>query len=141
METRASVQFGELSISLEGSETFVSAQLERFSELIINHASELGAPSPDGSEDIPDAKEVNPGKQKKTRSTSGSGAGCNAKVTELFAEGYFKTPRLTGQIVDKLRENATPYPSNKISAALISMTKRRKLRRYQEGGEWIYIAL
>lgn len=137
MDTKAAIQFGALSLSLEGSEAFVSQQLDRFSDLIVKHAGELAAPEETPASEAP---ETNPQpKQRKGRSTGGAGAGCNAKVKALLADGYFATPRTTKSVVDKLKEQATPYASNKVSAALINLARSKQLRRHQEAGEWLYL--
>lgn len=138
METKAAVQFGALSLSLEGSEAFVSQQLDRFSDLIVKHAGELASP-----EDAPAAADVveaaPPGKQRKARSAGSGGTGCNSKVRAMLAEGFFSVPRSTKDVVEKLREQATPYASNRVSAALIALARGRHLRRHQEGGDWLYL--
>ncbi len=139
MHARASVQFGDLSIELEGSEDFVTRQMDRLADTIVQRA----ASAPSGN--LPESPEVatseEPAKElkaRKARSSTGAGAGCAAKVRSLLSDGFFVRGQTTGQVEVKLREQATPYPKNKISAALISMTSRKILRRYQENGEWVY---
>lgn len=136
METKAAIQFGALSLSLEGSELFVSQQLDRFSNLIVKHAGEFATPD----EPVPSgAPTVRAAQTRKPRSTNGAGSGCAAKVNALLAEGYFSVPRSTKNVVDKLREQATPYATNKVSAAMIGLAKRKHLRRHQESGDWLYL--
>lgn len=140
METKAVIQVGDLSINLEGSEAFVSAQMATLADLILTKAREHRPKPSTSGEDVaePDQDVPKEAKVKKPRSSSGAGAGCAAKVKALLSEDFFATGQSTGQVELKLREQATPYSKSKISAALISMAQRKILRRYQEHGEWLY---
>ena len=143
MDTRASFQVGELTLSLEGSEDFVSLQIERFADLIVRHAGRPGRQSPDAGarpDAVSDEAEgAPPAKARRGRAAGGSGSGCTAKVRALLVDGFFKSTRTTKMVVDKLREQATPYPSNKVSAALVNLARGKHLRRFAEGGDWVYI--
>lgn len=141
MGTRASIRFGDLSIDLEGEETFVAAQLERFSHLLKAGqpvSRKLDAEGDDGPTNE-DAESPERKKTRKTRSAGGGGRGCTSRVKLLVTEQYFASPRTTSDVSDKLREKAAPYPKNAIAAALIHITKAGLLRRYKEGSEWLYI--
>lgn len=138
VQAKASIQLGDLSIELEGSEAFVSQELDRLADTIAQRAASAPLLNVEGYEPAASEEPSKDAKPKRVRSSTGAGAGCAAKVKALLADGFFAKGQTTSQVEAKLREQATPYPKNKISAALISMTSRKILRRYQENGEWAY---
>lgn len=76
------------------------------------------------------------GKKTRRRARTG-GPSCASRIEALKGEGFFKEPRSNAEIGKKLKERGTTYQSKNIAAALNSLTKSGKLRRFDEGG-WKY---
>lgn len=138
--TKAVIDIRGLHLTFEGSEAFVAAQLDKFSAVIAGHAAAADHDdAPSEEHQAPPNGTADPQKRKRARSATGAGQGCTAKVNTLLAEGFFATGKNTTQVAAELKQRATPYAKNKISASLINMARSRKLRRYEEAGDWLYM--
>lgn len=143
MTTKAVLSWGEARLELEGSEDFVTSQLQSFGSKLIH----TKPPSPKvPAEDVPerdptDTQEPDGSKtSKKARRSSGrAGPSCAARIMPIIAEGFFITPKKNSDVEAKLKERATPYERKHVSASLIDLVRRNKLRRYQENGQWVYV--
>ncbi len=64
------------------------------------------------------------------------------RILVLKEEGFFKTPKSSGQIRDELQAHGWHYPATSLSGELISLVQRRKLRRQKDklGNKklWVY---
>ncbi|HXR40052.1 MAG TPA: hypothetical protein VN776_13205 [Terracidiphilus sp.] len=60
-------------------------------------------------------------------------------VEMLKAEEYFKTPRGLGEIRRKFAEMGYHYPITTLSGAMQAQQKSRNLRRFMQGGKYVYV--
>ena len=60
-------------------------------------------------------------------------------VDGLKEEEFFKAPRGLGEIQKKLAELGHHYPITTLSGAMQEQTKRRNLRRFKQGGKYVYV--
>lgn len=80
------------------------------------------------------ASSGDPGEKKEPKvraaKTSGSRKGAKATLTQLVAEGFFKTPRTIGAIVEHCDHNlATKFGSNEFSGSLGRFVRAKTLKR------------
>jgi hypothetical protein len=86
-------------------------------------------------------------KGKKRRRSSGGGStpkrakgkGPVGLITELAAEGFFKTKRILPEIQKKLEEAGNIYAQTSLSPAVLGLTKKKVLRRLKEKKGWAYV--
>jgi hypothetical protein len=83
------------------------------------------------------------GKRRRETGASSRGAqrkdGPTAFVTELAAQGYFKSKRSLPDIQKKLEELGHIYAQTSISPTLTRLTRKRVLRRIKEKDGWVYV--
>ena len=60
-------------------------------------------------------------------------------IAELRAEEFFRQPRGLGALRIKLGEMGHHYPLTTLSGAMQSEAKKRRLRRYKDGGKYVYV--
>ena len=60
-------------------------------------------------------------------------------ITQLAHEGFFKTKRLLPEIQKKLEEQGHIYAQPSLSPAVLSLTKRKVLRRLKDKERWAYV--
>ena len=58
---------------------------------------------------------------------------------ELISEGFFKTKRNISDVQCKLEELGHIYPLTSLSAPLLRLVKKKKIRRIKEKGNWVYV--
>ena len=76
--------------------------------------------------------------ERKTRKRARTGGpSCAARIQAIQDEGFFKEPKSAAAVREKLKERGTTYASKNIAASLTDLTKRAKLRRFNENG-WKY---
>ena len=82
-------------------------------------------------------------RKKRGRSTGGKTAkkqeGPTSLILELAEKGYFKSRRTMKEIQKKMEELGHVYAQTSISAPLLNLTKKRKIRRLKEKKGWIYV--
>ena len=82
---------------------------------------------------------------KKRRSSGGSppkrakAKGPVGLITELAVDEFFKSKRMLPEIQKKLEENGHIYAQTSLSPAVLSLTKKKILRRLREGKGWAYV--
>ncbi len=147
MTAKASVSFGEFTLELEGTEAFVSTQLDAWASKItpgnarllsaVNLTDQLdAAPS---VEVVTNGKDGGPEKKVRRPASKQGGPSCASRIRDLIAEGFFTATRKVPEIADRLREKATPYEAKHISAALIHTVQAGRLRRVKAEGVWSYV--
>jgi hypothetical protein len=87
---------------------------------------QISAPSPEGDT-----------AKKTRRKPRAGGPSCASRIQAIQDEGFFKVPKSAADVRDKLKERGTTYASKNIAASLTDLTKRAKLRRFNENG-WKY---
>lgn len=60
-------------------------------------------------------------------------------IADLAKEEFFKTKRRLPEIQKKLEEQGHIYAQTSLSSAVLSLTKRKVLRRMEEAKGWIYV--
>ena len=60
-------------------------------------------------------------------------------IEHLKAEEFFKTPRGLADVRNKLAEIGHHYPVTTLSGAMQSQTRSRSLRRFKQGGKYVYV--
>ena len=60
-------------------------------------------------------------------------------IIEMREEGYFDKPQGLIEIKRILEEKGHIYPVTTLSGLLLVATKKRTLRRLQEGKRWVYV--
>jgi hypothetical protein len=60
-------------------------------------------------------------------------------ISQLAADGYFKSKRSLSDIQKKLEELGHIYAQTSISTPLTRLTRKRVLRRIKEKDGWVYI--
>ncbi len=60
-------------------------------------------------------------------------------ITELAAEGFFKTKRMLPEVQKKLEESGHIYAQTSLSPAVLGLTKKKILRRLKEKKGWAYV--
>lgn len=59
-------------------------------------------------------------------------------VEELKTEGFFKKPKALGDIRKRLAERGHNYPITTLSNPMREEVRKRRLRRFQEDGKYVY---
>jgi hypothetical protein len=68
------------------------------------------------------------------------GPSCASRIVGLIESDFFHAARRANEIVDKLKELATPYEAKHVAAALNHLTKSGRLRRLKgPEGDWNYV--
>lgn len=68
------------------------------------------------------------------------GPSCGSRIVALIESDFFGTARRANEVVDKLKELATPYEAKHVAAALNHLTKTGRLRRLKgPDGDWNYV--
>jgi len=105
-----------VSVEVDGTPDEVAAVLEKLqSKKPRKPAPEMAAPQGKGRGEIPTLIEL------------------------LKTEEFFKTPRGLSDVRDKLAEIGHHYPLTTLSGAMQSQTKSRNLRRFKQGGKYVYV--
>lgn len=65
--------------------------------------------------------------------------GPTAYIVQLRDDGFFKAKRSLGDIQKKLEEQGHIYAVTSLSPILVTLVRRRDLRRVKEGKRWAYI--
>lgn len=152
MDTKVTLAYGVFNLTLEGSEAFVEAQLNKWAEKIpsVTLARASGAGASDAP-DRTDSSAVNGpqgqapangdevAKKPRKMAAKTGGPSCASRIRTLAEEGFFATPKKAADIGEKLKEKATPYEGKHIAAALISIVQKGQLRRVSDGGVWTYV--
>jgi len=60
-------------------------------------------------------------------------------ITELTAEGFFKTKRMLPEVQKKLEEGGHIYAQTSLSPAVLALTKNKVLRRLKDKKGWAYV--
>lgn len=60
-------------------------------------------------------------------------------VSQLKHEEFFTKPRGLGEIQKRLADLGHNYPVTTLSGAMQSQARRRELRRYKQGGKYVYV--
>jgi hypothetical protein len=60
-------------------------------------------------------------------------------ITELAADDFFKTKRMLPEVQKKLEEGGHIYAQSSLSPAVLSLTKKKILRRLKEKQGWAYV--
>lgn len=69
-----------------------------------------------------------------------NGPSCASRIIEIKKGAFFSSARKTAEVMEKLKELATPYEAKHVAASLIDLVKRGELRRVKgESGEWTYV--
>jgi len=68
-----------------------------------------------------------------------SGKGPTAYIIQLREEGFFKSKRSLGDIQKKLEEQGHIYAITSLSPILVTLVRRKDLRRVKEGKRWAYV--
>lgn len=106
------------TVTLEGTQEEVAALVARFEAFERRNA----APA---TEQI-----VRPGKRRATPM---------GLILELFAEGYFRTPKGLGAVRQALEERGHFYPVTTLSPVMLRLVKKKHLRRLKQGNLWAYV--
>lgn len=82
----------------------------------------------------------------KKRRTSGGNSPKRARtkgpvglITELAKDDFFKSKRMLPEIQKKLEENGHIYAQTSLSSAVLSLTKKKILRRLKGDKGWVYV--
>jgi len=59
-------------------------------------------------------------------------------IEELKSEGFFKKTKTLAEIRNRLAELGHNYPLTTLSGAMQGQAKKRKLRRFNQGGKYVY---
>ncbi|MBI3849553.1 MAG: hypothetical protein HY298_04580 [Verrucomicrobia bacterium] len=106
-------------------------------EVILSHLLAPREPTP--TQDAPVSPKVSRKKEAEADVDDETAAG---RILVLKDEGFFKSPKSSGQIRDELQAHGWHYPATSLSGELISLVQRRKLRRQKDkvGNKklWVY---
>ncbi len=87
-----------------------------------------------------------PGSKRGTRKTgtkpartARSAKGPTAYITQLRDEGFFRAKRSLGDIQKKLEEQGHIYAITSLSPILVTLVRRKDLRRVKQGKRWAYV--
>lgn len=117
------------TVNIEGTAEEVAAVLAKFS------APELPSPSRAARK----GRKKKPGVASSRNSNTKKPDGPTSLVSELAAEGYFKSKRALGDIQKKLEERGHIYAQTSISPVLTRLTRKRTIRRIKEKKGWVYV--
>ena len=79
-------------------------------------------------------------RRSKTRTRESSRKGPTGLITDLVAEGFFKSRRSLSEIQKKLEETGHIYAQTSLSPILVRLVrKRNSLRRLKEKKGWVYV--
>jgi|SRR5579863_7998039 len=59
-------------------------------------------------------------------------------IIGLREEGFFDKPKTLGEVVKALEERGFLYPLTSLSGIVLSLVKKRELRRTKKDGKWVY---
>lgn len=61
-------------------------------------------------------------------------------ISEMIGRGFFKEPKLLGEVKTELEQNGHFYPLTTLSPTMLRLVKSRQLRRIKDGrGRWTYV--
>jgi hypothetical protein len=79
-------------------------------------------------------------RRSKTRTRESSRKGPTSLITDLVAEGFFKSRRSLSEIQKKLEETGHIYAQTSLSPILVRLVRKRdSLRRLKEKKGWVYV--
>ena len=64
--------------------------------------------------------------------------GAGDLIVELREAGFFQKPKPLGDIAKALEERGYLYPVTSLSGVVLSLVKKRELRRKKHEGKWVY---
>jgi hypothetical protein len=120
---------GGAKVAIEGTADEVAGLLERFSDGAAAESSNLAVRTRRRKLKSPKAK---------TKTAKAKRSGPTDYIRELISDGYFKSEREIGDVMDKLKERAHIYPVTSISGPLYRLVKTKELRRSKKDGAWKY---
>lgn len=136
--SRARFKIGDFELDVEGEESFVKAEIDRFQQMLATVPPKAKLDGITANTNTsPESSEAAPAKTRK--SGKRSGPSCADRVLSLKTEEFFMHPKSMNEIGAKLREVATPYAANLLSATMTQLTKRRELRRFEQNGTFVYV--
>ena len=134
--SRAHYKIGDFELDVEGEESFVKAEIDRFQQMLATVPPKADLAKVASNNNVAPEKNDSP---RTRRGGKRSGPSCADRILGLKANGFFEKPKALGDLGAKLKEVATPYGNNHLGAALNSLIKRGDLRRYEEDGSFRYV--
>ena len=61
-------------------------------------------------------------------------------IVKMFSDPWGRTPRRLGEVREALASYGLVHPKQSVAVALLRLSQSGKLRRFKEGGEYIYTA-
>lgn len=136
--SRARFKIGDYELDVEGEESFVKAEIDRFQQMLATVPPKAKLDGMASNSNTPrESTEVAPAKTR--RAGKRSGPSCADRVLALKTDDFFTQPKSMNEIGSKLREVATPYAANLLGATMTQLTKRRELRRFEQNGTFVYV--
>ena len=122
---RATIKLGSgATVEIEGTANEVAELLTRF--------------------DSPPSEPKAKGRRKKTSSREpaasrkGTG-GPQTLIRGLIDEGFFSQKRTINEVQSELEQQGHIYPLHSLSTPLVRLVRARKLRRFKEKEQWVYV--
>jgi hypothetical protein len=136
-------------VEIEGEKEFVEGLLAKVFPLLetAGFGSRPTTPLGTGEQsnnssqvDQPPADQNEKGKTRKRRvNAPPKGQSCADRMSTLKQEGFFKTKRTIGEIIEGLEGKGWTHNGNQVGAALTNMFGRGDIQRTKEGGgSWKY---
>lgn len=123
-------------IEVDASDQFITRVYSDIRETILQKlATTSGRQESDGDENG-GTQQLSDVKKTRRRARAG-GPSCASRIEAIKEEGFFKEPKSAGEVREKLKERGTTYAPKNVAASLTDLTKRKKLRRFNENG-WKY---
>jgi hypothetical protein len=66
--------------------------------------------------------------------------GLQTLLERLVEEDFFNSKRGIADVRAKLEEGGHIYPMERLSTPLLRLVRGRSLRRFKEGGAWVYVS-
>lgn len=137
-------------VEIEGEKEFVEGLLSKVFPLL--EAAGFGSRPPSTANDFTsDPRETSPAEEasaddgaktttrKRRVNAPPKGHSCAARMLTLKGQGFFKTHRTTGEIVEGLKGKGWTHAPNQVAAGLTSLFNRQEIQRTKEGsGSWKY---
>ena len=87
------------------------------------------------------AKVESKAQSRKPQNPKNRGVGGIPDLVEILkGEDFFKEPKGLGEIRKKLADMGHHYPLTTLSGAMQTQAKNRSLRRFKDGGKYVYVS-